>query len=114
MFKAKKLTPKSFALFEDDREFARLQIVRGKYLLSTANAELKRLFDATTFTADATLQAVLWAIHAILEHLAEIAARLSAANAQEAENEKFAATFKPVVNPRNGRVAFAPRNAVLA
>jgi hypothetical protein len=114
MFTAKKITPKSFALFEDGTEFARLQIVRGKYLLSTANADLKRVFDATVFTADATLQAVLWAIRAILDHLAEIAARLADANEREANCAKFAAEFEPVVNPRNGRVAFAPRNAVLA
>ena len=112
-FKAKKISAKSYALFEDATEFGRLTQVRGTWLLSTANADLKRLFDATVFTADATFKAILWAIRAILDHLAEIAARLAEANESEARSAEFAKTFESVVNPRDGRVTFAPRNAVL-
>ena len=113
-FKAKRIKPDSYALFEGGAEFAHLTLVSGKWLLSTANTELKRLFDATVFTADATVKAILLAIRAMLDHLREIAARLAEANESEARSAKFAATFKPVVNPRDGRVSFAPRNAVLA
>ena len=112
-FKAKKISAKSYALFEDAAEFGRLTQVHDTWLLSTANVDLKRLFDATVFTADVTLKAILWAIRAILDHLAEIAARLAEANESEARSAKFAATFQSVVNPRDGRVTFAPRNAVL-
>jgi hypothetical protein len=110
MFKAKKISAKSYALFEDAAEFGRLTQVRDTWLLSTANADLKRLFDATVFTADATLQAILWAVRAILDHLREIAARLADANAQDAANAKFIATFQSVVNPRDGRVTFEKRS----
>jgi hypothetical protein len=113
MFKAKRIKPNRYALFEDAAEFAQLTQVRGKWLLSTANADLKRLFDATVFAADATLQAVLWAVRAILDHLREIAAYSGSRDA-EAHLAKFAATFKPVVNPRNGRVSFSPRYSALA
>ena len=115
MFKAKKINLRTYALFEDGAEFAHLtRVSSDKWVLSTANVDLKRLFDATVFAADATLQAVLWAVRAILDHLREIAARLADANEAENRCNIFASTFRPVVNPRNGRVSFAPRQAVLA
>jgi hypothetical protein len=114
-FVAKKINANKYALFEDGNEFAHLIHVPGdEWLLSTLNVDLKRLFDATVFAADATLQAILWAIRAMLDHLKLIAERLAEANEAETRSAKFAATFKPVVNPRNGKVAFVPRKAVLA
>jgi hypothetical protein len=113
-FKAKRIKPNRYALFEDAVEFAQLTQVRDKWLLSTANTDLKRLFDATVFSADATIKAILWAIRAILDHLRQIAARFAEANETEARMAEFAKTFEPVVNPRNGKVTFTPRNAVLA
>ena len=111
-FKAKKISANGYALFEDAAEFGRLTQVRGKWLLSTANADLKRLFDATVFAADVTLQSILWAIRAILDHLREIVARLADANEREARLAEFSKTFEPVVNPRDGRVTFAPRRVL--
>jgi hypothetical protein len=112
-FKAKRIKPNRYALFEDAVEFAQLTQVSGKWLLSTANAELKRLFDGTHFRPNSPITSVLWAIRAILDHLREIAARLAEANETETRLAEFAKTFEPVVNPRDGRVTFAPRNAVL-
>lgn len=69
MFKAKKLTENSFALFTDGREFARLQNLPDRWVFSTTDSLLKTIFDATEFAADATVTDVLRAVRAMIDHI---------------------------------------------
>lgn len=70
MFKAKKLTATSFALFNGNAEFARLQHVTPRWIISTSDDLLKTVFNSTEFAADATVTDVLRAIRCIVDHIA--------------------------------------------
>lgn len=72
-FAAKKIAPDVYTLNADGETFATLTCSAGRYALDTRDAELKRIFAFTEFTADCELGGVLRAVRAIMDHLAALA-----------------------------------------